>query len=148
MFPVFGEGALQLSDGNNTLADTNLWHALDDSVDVANLDAMGKLERIKSTLQNARVMPSLGGQTGAYFTKVTLNIPQKGQYFVIVNANFIDIGLASYSSSYQPTPTFQVFSQLQDDSTPPLLHFQAITVQTATENEQVDLWLLVKACTG
>ncbi len=144
-FPVFGEGALQLSDGNNTLVDTNLWHALDDSVDVANLDAMGKLERIKSTLQNARVMPSLGGQTGAYFTKVTLNIPQKGQYFVIVNANFIDIGLASYSSSYQPTPTFQVFSQLQDDSTPPLLHFQAITVQTATENEQVDLWLLVKA---
>ena len=144
-FPAFGEGALQLSDGNNTLVDTNLWHALDDSVDVANLDAMGKLERIKSTLQNARVMPSLGGQTGAYFTKVTLNIPQKGQYFVIVNANFIDIGLASYSSSYQPTPTFQVFSQLQDDSTPPLLHFQAITVQTATENEQVDLWLLVKA---
>ena len=62
-----------------------------------------------------------------------------------MNANFIDIGLVSYSSSYQPTPTFQVFSQLEDDSTPPLLHFQAITVQTATENEQVDLWLLVKA---
>mgnify|MGYP003669019163 CR=1 FL=1 len=145
VFPVFGEGALQLTDGHNSLVDTNLWHALDDSVDVANLDAIGKLERIKSTLQNARVMPSLGGQTGAYFTKVTLNIPQKGQYFVIVNANFIDIGLASYSSSYQSTPTFQVFSQLEDDSTPPLLHFQAITVQTTTENEQVDLWLLVKA---
>ncbi|MDO6842145.1 diguanylate cyclase [Paraglaciecola chathamensis] len=136
---------MQLTDGHNSLVDTNLWHALDDSVDVANLDAIGKLERIKSTLQNARVMPSLGGQTGAYFTKVTLNIPQKGQYFVIVNANFIDIGLASYSSSYQSTPTFQVFSQLEDDSTPPLLHFQAITVQTTTENEQVDLWLLVKA---
>ncbi|MEI8650715.1 hypothetical protein P4S73_27070 [Paraglaciecola sp. Hal342] len=69
---------MQLSDGNNTLVDTNLWHALDDSVDVANLDAMGKLERIKSTLQNARVMPSLGGRRGLYFTKVTLNIPQKG----------------------------------------------------------------------
>ncbi len=80
-FPVFGEGALQLSDGNNTLVDTNLWHALDDSVDVTNLDAMGKLERIKSTLQNARVMPSLGGADGGLFYQSDFEYSPKGAVF-------------------------------------------------------------------
>ncbi|QHJ12877.1 putative signaling protein [Paraglaciecola mesophila] len=145
VLPAFGEGALELTEGKSTLVDTNLWYEFDNVVDVPRLQAIKSLESVNSALQTAQTMPSLGGESGTYFTKVTLSIPQKGQYFVIVNANFIDVGLASYSSSHQPEPTFQVFSQLRDNATPPLLHFQAITVQTTMDNEQIALRLLIKA---
>lgn len=145
VIPVFAEAPMISVDGQRTIVDANLWHEMDISVDASSRDPIGKLESFKGALEGASVMPSLVGRSGSYISKVTLDIRQKGQYFVLVNANFIDVGLALYSSLSQPNPTFHVFSQLEDGATPPLLHFQAISMQTTTDNERVELWLVIKA---
>lgn len=143
--PAFGQEPISVGDDKRIIADANVWHELDYSFDTSNLESKNKLAILKEAYEYAAVVPSLGGKSGSYFTKVVLDISQKGQYFVVVNANFIDVGLASYSSPVQPELSTQVFSQLLDDSSPPVLHFQAVTVQTVMANERVELWLFIKA---
>lgn len=158
--PVFGKQAVVLVDGKSTVVDANLWHQLDETVDASTDESLSALKSIEEVFENASyedlsyekpffekapVMPTLGGTSGRYFTNVTFDIARQGQYFVIVNANFIDVGLASYTTSNQPAPRLQVFSQSDDDATPPLLHFQAISLHTATDDERVELWLVIGA---
>ena len=127
VFPVLGE-VVDLKNGKVTLQDSHIWRELPASIELANIASATLLQPLQTGYEHLPIAPSLGGESGSYITKLLLKPSADGRYFVVINANFIDIGLSAYVSGSQTRPQVEVFSQLADDATPHLLHFQSVTV--------------------
>ena len=143
VFPVLGE-VVDLKNGKVTLQDSHIWRELPASIELANIASATLLQPLQTGYEHLPIAPSLGGESGSYITKLLLKPSADGRYFVVINANFIDIGLSAYVSGSQTRPQIEVFSQLADDATPHLLHFQSFAIQV-NESETVELWLVIKA---
>ncbi|CAD5284157.1 Diguanylate cyclase [Alteromonas sp. 38] len=143
VFPALGNESVSLSNGKVTLPDSSLWRSLPVDMHYRDIDSAEKFQMVQAGYPTLPIRSALGGKSGSYLTKVTLSPSKTGQYFVMINANFIDTGIASYSSKSQQA-NVTVFSQLADGETPQILHFQGFAVQ-AERNNPIELWVLIEA---
>jgi len=141
---VLAEDDLRLSVGKQIVQDTHLWRQVHPDIDLSGIDNAAAFKRLRQDYEALPASSSLGAMSGAYLTKLVLLPTRSGRYFVVINANFIDVGVVSYTQPQQQTPTFEVFSQLADDTTPHLLHFQGVEIQ-AQFNKPIVLWVLIAA---
>lgn len=138
------EDGVPLGVGKIVLQDVELWRPVPPEINLSSIDNVDDFESLQQAYETLPVSSSLGAESGAYLTKLVLQPSRSGRYFVVINANFIDVGIASYVQAEQQTPTFEIFSQLADDTTPHLLHFQGVEIQ-AQSDKPIVLWVLIAA---
>jgi len=126
------------SDTTLVIHDKNLWKRLPDTFDPQNIKAMrlwyGKQQTVDSII----------GQSGRFVTKLTVSANSTERWFLVPNTNFIDQGFAFYLNATDLKGTMQEFSQLADNKTPQLLHFQAFNL-TMDKGDKGELWVVISA---
>lgn len=124
------------------LSETEIWHYVDQ--DLPPPASLSDLKRLYQT--SSPITSSLVNHSGAFIARINLvnQETQANSWFIKVNANFIDTGLAFWESKQNAIPKAMVFSQLHDNHTPQLMHTQAFEL-TINQQERGQLWLYVDA---
>lgn len=102
---------------------------------------------IESALgQDFKPMHSLLGRNGAYVAKLHIrnNLQERRSWHILFNANFIDKGVAYWQPNLGSPQNLADFSQLSDNKTPQILHYQA-TFLSLGPLEEGELWFYVEA---
>ncbi|MEI8641206.1 hypothetical protein P4S68_09335 [Pseudoalteromonas sp. Hal099] len=79
-------------NNNITLEDDNLWRP------VTAFNAPPSAQQVITSYKNASETSNLLGKSGAVVTKIALNNPTTGDWYVLPQANFIDVGLAYWQT--------------------------------------------------
>ncbi|WP_083601880.1 diguanylate cyclase [Thalassotalea sp. PP2-459] len=127
------------SKSAHQIADKQLWRKVPTGITDVNKQNIEQLWH-----ESLIVDGSIVGQSGGYLAKLNITNRQNTVWFLVVNANFIDQGLAYWQPIDKGIVTFGDFSQLNNRNTPQLLHFQAIPLQLAKQ-ESGTLWLYITA---
>lgn len=126
------------SDTVLVIHDKNLWKRLPDTFDPQNIKAMSLWYDKQQTVD------SIIGQSGRFVTKLTVSANSADRWFLVPNTNFIDHGLAYYFNANGLKEAAQEFSQLADNKTPQLLHFQAFNLMM-DKGDKGELWVVISA---
>ncbi|MBE0365535.1 hypothetical protein PULV_b0127 [Pseudoalteromonas ulvae UL12] len=87
---------------------------------------------------------TLVGQSGVFITKLAINNHDRKTWFLVPNANFVDLGLAYWQPINHDAIKVRDFSQPTATLTPQLLHFQSVPLQFKPA-ESGTLWLYISA---
>ncbi|PSL11720.1 hypothetical protein CLV44_12338 [Marinobacterium halophilum] len=119
--------AVTLEEGVSryTVPDRNVWHRL-----VEPLDDPSHLALLDAFERSRAAEASLVGQRGPVIARLELShVGQANeQWYLLFNANYIDQGVAYWKPEAGPPVALEEFSQLNDERTPRLLHYQAISL--------------------
>ncbi|PKG56998.1 diguanylate cyclase domain-containing protein [Shewanella sp. GutDb-MelDb] len=125
------------------IQDTAIWRKINtvpDSFPVS-------LETLKHLYQaSTPIKTSLVNQSGTYVARLKLNnqAALPANWFVRINANFVDQGLGFWESEQYLNTAVINFSQHGDNNTPVLMHTQAFELPLS-QQESGDLWLYINA---
>ena len=119
------------------IEDNNIWRNV--------TEAQVNFDHPQQVWQNsANTSPTIVGQAGLYLAKLTIQNSDKKTWFLVPNANFVDIGQAYWQGENEALIKLKNFSQLTTTQTPHLLHFQALPLPLKA-NENGTLWLYISA---
>ena len=140
IFPlrVCAETVTLNSDTALVINDNNLWKRLPDKFDPHNIDA------IDDWYNKQQAVDSIIGKSGRFVTKLTVVANSTERWFIVPKTNFIDQGLGYYFNPIDSIVITQEFSQLADNKTPQLLHFQAFSL-AMNKGEKGELWVVISA---
>lgn len=118
-----------------------LWYAVSD------VPAQIDFEFMKHTIEHSNgPVFNVSGRQGMFVSKLRIHNAnaQRAPWYVLVNANFIDKGLAYWLPDKGAPQQLADFSQLSDSHSPPILHYQAFSLPIQP-SQSGELWLLVSA---
>ena len=119
------------------IEDNNIWRKV--------AEAQVNFDHPQQVWQNAaNTSPAIVGQAGLYLAKLTIKNSDEKTWFLVPNANFVDIGQAYWQGENEALIKLKNFSQLTTTQTPHLLHFQALPLPLKA-NENGTLWLYISA---
>ena len=126
------------SDTELVINDNNLWKRLPNKFDSQNIEVLA------DWYDKQQAVDSIIGESGRFVTKLAVLANSTDHWFLVPKTNFIDQGLAYYFNSGDAVVTAQEFSQLADNKTPQLLHFQAFSL-SMDKGERGELWVVISA---
>lgn len=97
--------AYPLNTDKITLKDDNLWRP------VTAFNTTPSAQQVITSYKNSSEISTLLGKSGAVVTKVALNSPATGDWYVLPQANFIDVGLAFWQTEQGDIVKLADFSQ-------------------------------------
>lgn len=118
------------------ISDVHLWREMPKHFSKKDIESLRKLYETQPSLD------SISQKSGTFFTKIEINTSDRKEWFIVPNANFVDLGLGIYWSDFQSQTIQKSFSQLNDSSAPHLLHFQTLEVESEVKKE---IWLIISA---
>lgn len=142
---VHSQERVEFEGTDLVVKDASLWRKISLNENALLNNPSYYIEQLKLQYDALPAIESIGGKSGAFFTKVVIkNTSNNKTLFLTVNANFVDLGYVSYLNHETNISDLKDFSQVSDDSIPKLLHFQAIDVHVKA-NSEIELWLLISA---
>ncbi|QYJ86961.1 GGDEF domain-containing protein [Shewanella mesophila] len=134
-YPLYSAMATQLPE-------TEIWRTVER--DAPQPESITALKHLYQT--STPISSSLVNHSGAYIARIPLanQDAQPNNWFIKINANFIDTGMAFWESEQNTIPRAIGFSQLSDNNTPWLMHTQVFELPL-NQQESGQLWLYVDA---
>ena len=124
------------------IADQQNWYAVSDTpADTITLPVLQTLLQ-----QAAEPVDTLIARQGAYVSRTSLSFASEAgnSWYLILNANFLDVGVGYWLARGKAPVKLDDFAQLHDQATPGLLHYQAVRLPVDA-GEQGELLLYVQA---
>ena len=125
-------------NNNITLEDDNLWRP------VTAFNAPPSAQQVITSYKNASETSNLLGKSGAVVTKIALNNPTTGDWYVLPQANFIDVGLAYWQTEQGDIVKLADFSQSHVNQPAILMHGQAFKLPFYAPSSGY-LWIYLEA---
>lgn len=123
------------------VSDADMWHSI-----TAESSEISFLFLQQALNESPGPVPTVLGLQGGYGAKLRIENSFQDQklWYVLVNANFIDTGLAYWVPDTEPPLKLANFSQLSDSQSPHILHYQAVSLPIAA-GETGELYIYVSA---
>ncbi len=125
-------------NNNMTLEDDNLWRP------VTTFNTPPSAQQVITSYKNASETSNLLGKSDAVVTKIALNSSTAGDWYVLPQANFIDVGLAYWQTDQGDIIELGDFSQSHVNQPAILMHGQAIKLSLLKPSNGT-LWLYLEA---
>ncbi|TMO74316.1 diguanylate cyclase [Pseudoalteromonas sp. S3785] len=130
--------AYPLNTDKITLKDDDLWRP------VTAFNTTPSAQQVITSYKNSSEISTLLGKSGAVVTKVALNSPTTGDWYVLPQANFIDVGLAFWQTEQGDIVKLADFSQSHVNQPAILMHGQAFKLPFF-EPSKGYLWIYLEA---
>ncbi|KMT64223.1 hypothetical protein XM47_15685 [Catenovulum maritimum] len=121
------------------IKDEGLWRAVPENITELNINNYRQVW--SNTLP---ITEGIVGKSGGFLTKINITNNSGQTWFLIPNANFLDIARATWITNSKQEEEVIDFSQFHNSSAPQLLHFQVLPIQVDGETN-TSIWLYVSA---